>query len=224
MVGHLNTTPLFTATRGTSDHETFELEEQLGDGATVFGVSADSPYSQWPEQHGIECDLVSDLSGDVIRAYGLEIDRPYSRSPRRSAPRPVPRRPWPHRPSCVYRRPRSVRTQSRIDRVLGRRIRRGPARSADRLADRRRRTRRGCRSSQLVPPPPVCWPRGPRRDSRHRKRGRVRRESRCSCESVGVLELIYARVVSSAVKDRLPDAAFSEKPAIRSRERVSIDV
>jgi len=109
MVEHSDTAPLFTATRGTSDHETFELEDHLGDGpivlaffpgaftppctnemvalqdnleafqeagATVFGVSADSPFSQgaFRDEHGIEFDLVSDMSGDVIQQYGLEID------------------------------------------------------------------------------------------------------------------------------------------------------
>jgi peroxiredoxin len=39
-------------------------------------VSADSPFSQgaFREEHGIEFDLVSDMAGDVIRAYDLEID------------------------------------------------------------------------------------------------------------------------------------------------------
>ena len=45
-------------------------------GATVYGVSADSPFSQgaFREEHGIEFDLVSDMAGDAIRAYDLEID------------------------------------------------------------------------------------------------------------------------------------------------------
>ena len=45
-------------------------------GATIFGISADSPFSQgaFREEHGIEFDLVSDMAGDAIRAYGLEID------------------------------------------------------------------------------------------------------------------------------------------------------
>jgi peroxiredoxin len=106
-----DTAPTFTATVGTSDHESFDLEEQLGDGpvvlaffpgaftppctnemvalqgrigefqdagATVFGVSADSPFTQgaFREEHGIEFDLVSDMSRDAIRAYDLEIDIP----------------------------------------------------------------------------------------------------------------------------------------------------
>ncbi|MGQ3330823.1 redoxin domain-containing protein [Halorubrum sp. FL23] len=109
MVERSDTAPLFTATRGTSDHETFELEDHLGDGptvlaffpgaftppctnemvalqdnleafqeagATVFGVSADSPFSQgaFRDEYGIEFDLVSDMSGDVIQQYDLEID------------------------------------------------------------------------------------------------------------------------------------------------------
>lgn len=101
--------PAFAATRGTSDHESFVLEDQLGDGpvvlaffpgaftppcsnemvalqerlpefqgagATVFGISADSPFSQgaFRNEHGIEFDLVSDMAGEVIGAYDLTID------------------------------------------------------------------------------------------------------------------------------------------------------
>ena len=45
-------------------------------GATLLGVSADSPFSQgaFREEHGIEFDLVSDMGGDAIRAYDLEMD------------------------------------------------------------------------------------------------------------------------------------------------------
>ncbi|WP_435348170.1 redoxin domain-containing protein [Haloarchaeobius sp. HRN-SO-5] len=103
--------PTFTATVGTSDHESFELTDHLGNGpvvlaffpgaftppctnemvalqdrfedfeaagATVFGLSADSPFSlgAFRNEHGIEFDLVSDMSGEAIRAYGLETDIP----------------------------------------------------------------------------------------------------------------------------------------------------
>jgi peroxiredoxin len=105
------TAPTFTATAGTSDHESFDLNDHLGKGpvvlaffpgaftppctnemvalqeridefhdagATVFGISADSPFSQgkFREEHGIEFDLVSDMGGEAIRAYDLEIDIP----------------------------------------------------------------------------------------------------------------------------------------------------
>jgi len=45
-------------------------------GATLFGVSADSPFSQgaFRDEHGIDFDLVSDMNGDAIRQYDLEID------------------------------------------------------------------------------------------------------------------------------------------------------
>ncbi len=45
-------------------------------GATIIGLSADSPFSQgaFREEHGIEFDLVSDMSGEAIRAYGVEMD------------------------------------------------------------------------------------------------------------------------------------------------------
>ena len=106
-----DTAPTFTATRGTRDHESFALDEELGDGpvvlaffpgaftppctnemvalqerlddfhdagATVFGVSADSPFSQgaFREEHGLGFELVSDMAGDAIRAYDLDIDIP----------------------------------------------------------------------------------------------------------------------------------------------------
>ncbi|MFT4920921.1 MAG: peroxiredoxin [Haloarculaceae archaeon] len=104
-----DTAPMFSATRGTSDHESFELEDTIGDGpvvlaffpgaftppctnemvvfqdrldefqdagATVLGVSADSPFSQgaFREEHDIEFDLVSDMAGEAIREFDLEID------------------------------------------------------------------------------------------------------------------------------------------------------
>ncbi len=104
-----DTAPTFTATRGTSDHESFDLEDHLGDGpvvlaffpgaftppctnemvafqdrleefreagATIIGVSADSAFSlgAFRDEHGIEFDLVSDMAGDAIRDYDLEID------------------------------------------------------------------------------------------------------------------------------------------------------
>ena len=104
-----DTAPTFSATRGTSDHEPFDLDDVVGDGpvvlaffpgaftppctnemvtfqdrldrfedagATVYGVSADSPFSQgsFREEHGIEFDLVSDMGGAAIDAYDIEID------------------------------------------------------------------------------------------------------------------------------------------------------
>ena len=52
------------------------LDEFRDAGATVLGVSADSPFSQgaFRKQHGIEFDLVSDMAGDAIQAYDVEID------------------------------------------------------------------------------------------------------------------------------------------------------
>ena len=63
-------------------NEMLALQEHLDDfhdaGATVLGVSADSPFSQgaFREEHGLEFDLVSDMGGDAIRAYDLEMDIP----------------------------------------------------------------------------------------------------------------------------------------------------
>jgi len=61
-------------------NEMVALQDHLEDfeaaGATVLGVSADSPFSQgaFREEHGLEFDLVSDMAGDAIRAYDLEFD------------------------------------------------------------------------------------------------------------------------------------------------------
>ena len=109
MVSTGDTAPTFTATYKGSDHETFDLEEHLGDGpvvlaffpgaftppcsnemvalqeryddfeaagATVFGVSADSAFSlgAFAEEYDLEFDLVSDMGGDTIEAYGLSMD------------------------------------------------------------------------------------------------------------------------------------------------------
>jgi len=106
-----DTAPTFEATIGTSDHESFDLADHVGDGpivlaffpgaftppctnemiafqeraaefedagATILGVSADSPFTQgsFREEHGIEFDLVSDMGRAAIDAYDLEIDIP----------------------------------------------------------------------------------------------------------------------------------------------------
>lgn len=111
MVTEGDTAPDISATIGTSDHESFELDEHLGDGpvvlaffpgaftppctnemiafqehadafeaagASLFGISADSAFSlgAFREEHGIAFDLVSDMAGDAIRAYDLEIELP----------------------------------------------------------------------------------------------------------------------------------------------------
>ncbi len=61
-------------------NEMIAFQEHLADfeaaGATILGVSADSAFSQnaFREEHGIEFDLVSDMSREAIQAYDLEID------------------------------------------------------------------------------------------------------------------------------------------------------
>ncbi|WP_248895811.1 redoxin domain-containing protein [Haloplanus halobius] len=63
-------------------NEMLALQDRLDDfhdaGATVFGLSADSPFAQgaFSDEHGLEFDLVSDMAGEVIRAYDLEMDIP----------------------------------------------------------------------------------------------------------------------------------------------------
>lgn len=111
MVSTGDSAPNFSATYRGSDHESFELQDQVGDGAVVLaffpgaftppctnemvaiqerieefreagarvlGVSADSAFSQgaFANEYGLEFDLVSDMSGDAIEAYGVGIDIP----------------------------------------------------------------------------------------------------------------------------------------------------
>lgn len=62
----------------TCTNEMIALQEHIGEfhdaGATVFGVSADSPFTldAFREEYGIEFDLISDMGRDAIRAYDLE--------------------------------------------------------------------------------------------------------------------------------------------------------
>ena len=61
-------------------NEMVALQDRLADfraaGATVLGISADSPFSlgAFREEHGIEFDLVSDMGRAAIDAYDLEMD------------------------------------------------------------------------------------------------------------------------------------------------------
>ena len=52
------------------------LDEFHSAGATLLGISADSPFSlgRFREEHGIEFDLISDMGGAGIDAYDVEID------------------------------------------------------------------------------------------------------------------------------------------------------
>jgi peroxiredoxin len=63
-------------------NEMVALQERLDGfddaGATVLGLSADSPFclGAFRDEHGLEFDLVSDTSRGAIRDYGVEIDLP----------------------------------------------------------------------------------------------------------------------------------------------------
>lgn len=111
MVSAGDKAPNFTATYRGSDHESFELQDHVGDGpvvlaffpgaftppctnemvaiqerieefreagARLFGVSADSAFAQetFADEYGLEFDLVSDMAGEAIEAYGVGIDIP----------------------------------------------------------------------------------------------------------------------------------------------------
>ena len=53
-----------------------DLDALRDTGATLYGVSADSPFSQaaFRDEHGLEFDLVSDMDRDVIDAYDVNLD------------------------------------------------------------------------------------------------------------------------------------------------------
>jgi Peroxiredoxin len=63
-------------------NEMVALEEHLADfeaaGATVLGLSADSAFSlgAFGDEHDLSFTLVSDMDGDAIRDYGLEMEIP----------------------------------------------------------------------------------------------------------------------------------------------------
>ena len=85
LADHIGDGPLVLATfpgafTPPCTNEMIAFQEHLADfeaaGATIVGLSADSPFSQgaFREEHGIEFTLVSDMAGEAIRAYGLEMD------------------------------------------------------------------------------------------------------------------------------------------------------
>ena len=53
-----------------------DLDRLQDVGATLYGISADSAFSQaaFREEHGLEFDLLSDMDRDVVDAYDLTID------------------------------------------------------------------------------------------------------------------------------------------------------
>jgi len=53
-----------------------DLDRFTDGGGTLYGISADSPFSQnaFRSEHGLEFDLISDMDGEIIDAYGLGID------------------------------------------------------------------------------------------------------------------------------------------------------
>lgn len=63
-------------------NEVVAIEEHIGAleaaDATVFGISADAAYSleAFKTEYDLSFDLVSDMDGDAIRAYGLDVDVP----------------------------------------------------------------------------------------------------------------------------------------------------
>jgi peroxiredoxin len=63
-------------------NEMVALQEHIGRfedaGATVFGVSADSAFTleAFADEHGLDFHLVSDMGGEAIDEYDLELDLP----------------------------------------------------------------------------------------------------------------------------------------------------
>lgn len=53
-----------------------DIDDIRESGATLYGISADSPFSQhaFREEHGLEFDLVSDMSREIIDSYDVSLD------------------------------------------------------------------------------------------------------------------------------------------------------
>ena len=53
-----------------------DLDALRETGATLYGISADSPFSQaaFQDEHGLEFDLVSDMDRAAIEAYDVPLD------------------------------------------------------------------------------------------------------------------------------------------------------
>ncbi|EMA43975.1 redoxin domain-containing protein [Halococcus saccharolyticus] len=53
-----------------------DLDALRETGATLYGISADSPFSQaaFQDEHGLEFDLVSDMDRAAIEAYDVSLD------------------------------------------------------------------------------------------------------------------------------------------------------
>jgi len=65
---------------GVCTHEMNTFQDRLGEfsdaGATVYGVSIDTPFSQneFKEQLGLEFDLLSDTNREIIDEWGISMD------------------------------------------------------------------------------------------------------------------------------------------------------
>jgi peroxiredoxin len=61
-------------------HEMSTFQERLGEleaeGATLYGVSTDLPFSQneFRDELGLDFDLISDSTGDIVDAYDVAMD------------------------------------------------------------------------------------------------------------------------------------------------------
>jgi peroxiredoxin len=62
----------------TQEMQTFQesIDEYESMGATLYGVSVDTPFSQnaFREEHGFEFGMLSDTNKELIDAYGVSID------------------------------------------------------------------------------------------------------------------------------------------------------
>jgi len=69
---------------GVCTHEMNTFQDRLGEfsdaGATVYGVSIDTPFSQneFKEQLGLEFDLLADPDGDLAEAFGVDTSEGYT--------------------------------------------------------------------------------------------------------------------------------------------------
>jgi peroxiredoxin len=65
---------------GVCTHEMNTFQDRLAEfsdaGATVYGVSIDTPFSQneFREKHGLEFDMISDTNREIIDEWGISMD------------------------------------------------------------------------------------------------------------------------------------------------------
>lgn len=80
MVSSGDTAPTFTATYNGSDHETFELDEHLGDGPVVLAFFPGAFTSVCSHEMEAFDDRLDDIADAGATIYGISIDTPFAQN------------------------------------------------------------------------------------------------------------------------------------------------